>query len=303
MRFEGLDLNLLVALDVLLQEGQISRAADRLHLSQSAMSSALGRLRDYFQDELFVPVGRRMMATPRAESLAGPVREVLMQVRATITRNPAFHPPESSRRFTLSLSDYLAVVLLPAVVALLEREAPGVTLEVSPTTADSHERMELGHLDLLIGPERYLMDGHRRCLVLRDRHVCVTCRDHPDVGEAMTEAQFFALGHVTSVFGPARAPAMAWQALAAHGRTPRAEVLVPGFSTVPFLLPGTLRVAILQERMARRFAQMLPLKVLESPVALPEMTQLAQWRALYDEEPGHRWLRGRVLAAAASLDG
>ena len=302
MRFENLDLNLLVALDAILQERHISRAAKRINLSQSAMSSALGRLREYFDDELFVPVGRQMTATPRAEGLAAPVRDLLLRIRATITNRPAFDPSAARRTFHLAMSDYLCVVLLPALIRLVQQQAPGIVLDVSPTAADAGERMELGHLDLLIGPSTYLSSQHPSEELLRDRHVCVVCRDNALVGERMSARQFYTLGHVASVFGAARTKALCWNALHERGEALRVEVVVTGFSTVPFLLPGTNRVAILQERMARRFAAVLPLRIVESPVALPDMVQLTQWRDLYTAEPGHCWLRGVVAEAAAALE-
>src|SRR5262245_4933192 len=112
MRFNRLDLNLLVALDALLAEQNITRAAERLHLSQSAVSGALARLREHFQDELLVQVGRRMTRTPLAESLAQPVREILAQVQATVERRPGFDPSTSDRQFSIMVSDYVTTVLM-----------------------------------------------------------------------------------------------------------------------------------------------------------------------------------------------
>lgn len=302
MRFEQLDLNLLVALDAILQERHISRAAKRVNLSQSAMSSALGRLREYFEDELFVPIGRQMIATPRAESLAGPVRDLLLRIRATITNRPSFDPGTVRRTFYLAMSDYLSIVLLPSLIRLVQQQAPDVSLDVTPAAANAGERMELGHLDLLIGPRPYLSMHHPSAELLRDNHVCLVCRGNAAVGAALTTEQFFTLGHVASVFGTARTKSLCWNYLHERGQDLRAEVVVSGFSTVPFLLPGTNRIAILQERMARRFAAMLPLRIVPSPVALPDMVQLTQWRDVYTAEPGHIWLRQMVADAAASLD-
>src|SRR5438093_9544645 len=130
MRFNKLDLNLLVALNVLLTEKNISRAAERIHLSQSAMSNALARLRSYFVDELLVPSGRQLILTPRAESLVEPVREVLMRIESTIAAQPQFDPSTASHTFTLLVSDFTTTVFVPALLERLFHEAPGVRLDL-----------------------------------------------------------------------------------------------------------------------------------------------------------------------------
>ena len=117
MRFNKLDLNLLVALDVLLVERNVSRSADRLHVTQSAVSNALARLRDYFDDEILVPVGRRMELTPRAELLKEAVRDILVRIESSVTAKPLFEPRTSDRRFRIFVSDYTMITLVPHVLA------------------------------------------------------------------------------------------------------------------------------------------------------------------------------------------
>src|SRR5215472_18123748 len=116
MHFRQLDLNLLVALDALLMERNITEAGRRLHVTQSAMSGSLGRLREYFGDELLVQIGRKMVPTPLAETLAEPVREILLKVKATVDARPGFDPATSTRRFSLMMSDYVSTVLMNEVV-------------------------------------------------------------------------------------------------------------------------------------------------------------------------------------------
>ena len=132
MRFNKLDLNLLVALDAMLAERSISRAAERLHLSQSAMSNALGRLRDYFDDELLVQVGRKLELTPRAETLKESVRDVLVRVDSAILAQPRFDPAHSDRCFRLIVSDYTSMVLMPHLLALAGRHSHTVRFELLP---------------------------------------------------------------------------------------------------------------------------------------------------------------------------
>lgn len=130
MRFRRLDLNLIVYLDALLAERSVSRAAERVHISQSAMSDALARLRDYFQDKLFVQVGRSMVPTPLAQSMAQPVRDVLLQIELVASSNVQFDPLNSRRKIGILASDYVADVLLNKVLLRLSREAPGISVEI-----------------------------------------------------------------------------------------------------------------------------------------------------------------------------
>ena len=155
MNLKGLDLNLLVALDVLLRERSITRGGERLGLSQSAMSGALARLREYFSDPLLVPVGRSLMLTPLAEGLSDPVTRILRDIQAAISTRAEFDPAHSDRRFSIMASDYAFTAFMPQLFARLEREAPSVTLQLRQLSPDWHEELNRGDIDFLIVPERY----------------------------------------------------------------------------------------------------------------------------------------------------
>ena len=168
MRFDGLDLNLLVALDILIDERNVSTAADRLCLSQSAMSSALKRLRDYFEDDLLVTCGRRMVLTPRAEDLASPVRNALLQIRSNVTRPQSFEPAVSERRFSIMLSDYMREVVLAPFLRDLAVTAPKLRFELWTPGDHPAEAIETGEVDLLINIDRYVSPHHPARLLLED---------------------------------------------------------------------------------------------------------------------------------------
>ena len=127
MHFHGLDLNLLVVLDALITERSISRTGEKIHLSQPATSGALARLREYFKDDLLVPVGRKMLLTPLAEELTQPVRQLLLQTEGIIRRTPAFSPATSERVFRLVMSDYVATTLMSQALPEIQRQAPRVS--------------------------------------------------------------------------------------------------------------------------------------------------------------------------------
>src|SRR3954464_7975342 len=134
MRYQRIDLNLLIALDALLAERNVTRAAERMHMTQSAMSGVLARLREYFDDQLLVPVGRAMKLTPRAESLIEPVRDILLKVDSTLGVRPEFEAATAQRHFVLIASDYVSNVLLAEVLRRIALVAPGLSFDVRPSS-------------------------------------------------------------------------------------------------------------------------------------------------------------------------
>ena len=170
MRFKGLDLNLLVALDALLSERNVSAAARRVFISQPAMSSALARLRDHFQDELLAPVGRRMAPTAFADALTEPLRALMLQIEATVGAGQRFDPATARRKFTISVSDYITEVMMGAVVARAAIEAPGVLLEIMPPTESPARSLESGDIDVLITPDLYSAPAHPSELLYEEEH-------------------------------------------------------------------------------------------------------------------------------------
>ena len=155
MRFKGLDLNLLVALNTMLEERSVSRAAERLNLSQPAVSAALARLREFFDDELLVPLGRQMMPTSFAESLRPVIVDLLTNAERLIATSSSFDPATSQRCFCIGASDFISIVLLPPLLRRLEREAPSLRIDVIPTGHSLHQQFERGKVDIVIEPEQY----------------------------------------------------------------------------------------------------------------------------------------------------
>ena len=156
MRFKGLDLNLLIALDILLEEKNVSRSAERLHLSQPAASAALGRLREYFNDDLLVLHGKRMIPTSYAQSLVPDVKRILAQVDDLISMSAVFDPQQSERLFRVMASDYITSVVINPIVAKLRQMAPGIALDIRMPEEELHIELERGEVDLALAPEAYL---------------------------------------------------------------------------------------------------------------------------------------------------
>ncbi len=290
MRFDGLDLNLLVALNVLLEERNVTVAARRLHLSQSALSGALARLRDYFNDDLLVPVGRLMVPTPRAESLAEPVRAVLLQIRSSIASQSQFDPAVSERRFSILTSDYLIAVLLGDVIRRAATLAPAIGFDVQHVQDRPLDRIDRGEVDLLITPEPFAAPGHPFEVLFEDDHVVIVADGNKEVGETISPGQFLALGHVGVRFGTERQPAYEDWFLSAAAQRRNLEVVVSSFTAVPFMVAGTQRIGLMPRRLANRFAQLLPLRVLPAPLDLPPLREVVQWNRFNAQDPGLRWL-------------
>jgi LysR family nod box-dependent transcriptional activator len=303
MHFKQLDLNLLVALDALLAERNITEAGRRVYLTQSAMSGALARLREYFGDELLVQVGRRMMPTPLGESLAAPVREILLQIKATINTRPVFDPGASRRRFSLMMSDYVSTVLMPEVLRRAEAVAPHVGFELqSNDVANPFELIDRGDIDFLIMPQHFLPKEHPNELLYTDGYACLVWSDNPLVGDSLTPEQYLSLGHVVLQYSRTRAAFIDEWFLTKLGVTRRAEVFAGSFNAVPQLVVGTRRIATIQRRLAEFYARYLPLRIVPPPFDLPSLTEAVQWHQYLEDDPGSRWLRALLQEAAKGVE-
>lgn len=300
MRFERLDLNLLVALDALLEERSVSLAADRLHLSQSAASGALARLREYFRDDLLVLDGRSMVLTQRAAELAAPVRAVLEQVRDTIIVAEPFAPETSDRTLKIMATDYVFEILLRPAVVACATEAPNIRFELVPIVEHPGEALQRGHADLLIGIDAVIAPDQPSALLYTEDFVIAGWRDNPLMAGPMTLEKYQKLGHVAVRFGRQTASYEATAArLRSNGR--RVEVIAPNFLSVGGLLVGTNRIATLHRLLAVRLADHLPLKLMDLPFELPPVREIAQWSSRNANDPAITWLVTRLKAIAEQL--
>lgn len=301
MKFHRLDLNLLVTLDVLLSEKSITRAARRLNKSPSATSEALGRLREFFEDQLLTPIGRSMVPTPLGESLAASVRQCLIHVRATVEARPVFDPAQSQRQFRLMLSDYVSTVLMSGVLQRLRREAPNVTIDMMPLMDDPGTALDRGEFDFLVVPEHFRHEGHPWEELFRDEYVCAAWSENPLVGESLTLEQFLELGHVRPSFGMwQRTPAIEEWFLARFGRERRVEVVTTTFNNVPQLLVGTHRIATMHRRLAEYYVDRLPLRLLAPPLEMPPLIEIIQWHKYSSADPALHWMLGVLKECAGA---
>jgi DNA-binding transcriptional LysR family regulator len=296
------DLNLLVALDALLAERNVTKAGARLNLSQSTMSGALGRLRHHFQDALLVPVGRRMVLTPLAHKLVEPVGNILLQVKGTLGETARFEPATANRRFSIAASDYVQAVLLANVLRQVSREAPQIAVELRPSGRQSMEQLENGELDLLIAPTVFVSTAHPSETVFEDTFTCIAWSENESIGATLSIEEYLNRGHVV-VYLSSTPISLSWdeQFLRRLNHHRRTEVLTPSFSSAPELVVGTERIATIPTRLAVKYVKILPLKLLPVPIEIPPVVQVAQWHTVHDADPAHRWFRGMLKAAVATL--
>jgi LysR family transcriptional regulator, nod-box dependent transcriptional activator len=298
MDLRGLDLNLLVVLDALLAEKNVTRAGLRVHMSQSATSGALARLRGFFRDALLIQTGRTLVLTPLAQSLVRPVRDIMLQIQATVAVTAVFDPATAERTFRIMGSDYVVTVLMTEVLQRLEREAPGIRLEFRQTSRLHADLLNRGEIDFVMMPDIFVSPDHPRELLFEDTHTCVVWNENPLIGRRLSFEQYLAMGHVCMAFDDGRHHSFEEWFLKNYGYVRRIEVVVPAFTLAPALVVGTRRIATMHTRLARLYAKYLPLRLLPFPIEIPRLAETLQWHKYQDLDPGCLWLR-RILRQAA----
>lgn len=301
MRYMGLDLNLLYALQVLIEERSVSSAARRIHMSQPAMSGALARIRDSLGDEILVPHGKRMVPTAHAQALAPLIAEILRGVEKLVVTSTKFDPATSTRHFRICATDYIISVLITPLLILLAQEAPGIGLEIVAPGDTLSTGLERGEYDLLFTPALYAVQTHPAENVFTESHVVAGWDQNPYFGEPTSEAAFLARGHIIVEFGRTRAPSFAELTLASLGYQRKVEVIAPSFGAVPVMLPNTMRLAIMHARLAEIFRKTLPLALAPMPFEFPPMQEVVQYHAARATDVGLRWLLDRALEVARQI--
>jgi DNA-binding transcriptional LysR family regulator len=301
---DPLDIRLLRIFDTLIAEGSVSRAADRLGLSQPATSRALARLRQHFGDPLLLRSRHGMTPTERAAQLARTLRPLLDQLDALLAPPAPFDPARSSRGFVLSAPEYAEHLLMPGLLRRMRTVAPGVRVDVrAPDPPRSLDHLERGEVDLRIAWVLKVPPTLRTMPLWQDRIVCVADRRHPHLrGGTLSLEQYLKLPHVRPL-GLGRTTT--GQVLdAAVGRLAgRVPVCfgVQNFLSVPRMLVGTDAIATMPRALALAFASQHDVAVFDPPLTLPRVRYAAYWHERSHKDAGHRWLRQLVVEEARSL--
>jgi len=287
-----LDLNLLKTLDALLDERSVTRAASRLSLTQPAVSGMLNRLRDYFDDPLFIRAPHGIVPTTRAEDLAAPVKRILADIDVLL--QPAeFDPLTATLTFTLAATDYALRAVVVPFIAALKVQAPGIRVRVVPVGSDRLvSQLERGSVDVaLITPHTTPAELHSRALY-DERYVCMMRADHPDAGKPITLDRFCALEHVLVSYEGESFRGVTDGALENIGLTRCVALSVSNFLVLPDVLVISDMIAVVPSRIAENQTGMF---VCETPVTVPGFTKSMAWHGRTHRNPAQAWLRGLLL--------
>jgi DNA-binding transcriptional LysR family regulator len=291
-----------------MEERSVSRAARRVGLSQPAMSNALSRLRRTFDDPLFARSSDGMAPTPAAQSLIGPVRSALAQLRSLFEEKPAFDPAASERPFQLLTNDYVELTLLPSLAKAIREQAGGVSLRVQRSSnvfEPPSANLLAEPFDIAIGffPDALTLDARVRSeLLWEDRNVCVARAGHPKIRGKISLRQYAEAEHV-AVFYKKQGLGVIDTLLAQQGLSRRSAVVVPHFASVPVLVAATDFVATIPERLARQFSRELKLQSLRAPIDIPPLRLTLLWHERFHDDPAHRWMRELIAMTAGTVAG
>jgi len=294
---ESRDLTLLLTLDALLQEANVTLAARRLGLSTPATSHALARIRERLDDPILVRAGRSMVLTPRAEALRPQVRSLVEDATRVLSAAVPFSPRDLKRSFTIFTTDHVLLVLGPILDRLLREEAPQVSLRFLPSVMEDWIPLRDGLADLSVCILGHFPAEFRTRLLFTDRFVCVVREGHPVVGKRLTLDQYLALEHI--VVSPLGRPSSVDGVLAERGHERRIRRVVPFFLSGLHMAATTDCILTVSDRAALALASTLRLRILEPPLPLPPYSLNLLWHPRLENEPANQWLRDVFIRAAA----
>ncbi len=316
MRFNKFDLNLLVALDTLLNEKSITKSAEKLNMSPSAMSSSLARLREYFNDDLLTQIGRKMVVTPLGEDLKINVRNALINIETSILINPIFDPKDTNRLFSILCSDYTQTILVPHLMELTAKQSSKAYFQFLAQNSSPNESLEKGEADLLIIPEIFVSDQHPSEVLFEEEYVCISWKhSNISLGE-MTEEKYINAGHIAmrpSIDKKVFSDRIGLNKLnnndylervieSKYGLKLNIVATTYSFTSMPSLVVGSENIATVHARLAKKLATILPIKIHKLPFDIPKMKQCIQWHEYKDKDPGLLWLRKSLLDSVKEMD-
>lgn len=295
MNINELDLNLLLVFDALMLEGGVTKAANRIGLSQPAMSNALARLRLLLNDSLFVRTPQGMQPTPKAKLLARPIRQALTLIQNSLQEYTDFDFSRSSRIFKIAMSDYCAQLILAPLLEWLKEVAPGVRLKVLHLLeSELQPKMESGAVDLAIGLFIGMEAGFYQQKLFEEDFTCIVRADHPTIKNRLSKKQYLELGHVL-VSPRGTGLGRTDKVLAKEGKKRDIVLHVPHFMTVPAIIEKTDLVATIPTRIARLSVATSNVKILKTPYKIPGFDISQYWHEQNHNDAANRWLRQSLV--------
>ena len=295
MNLRSIDLNLLTIFDAIMTERKMSTAADKIGMSQPAMSAAVSRLRLTLKDELFIRTGSGIKPTPKALELQRPIRQILDMISATVTRSMAFDHRTSDRVFTLASVDYGGIVVVPQLLRLLQAEEASVRLNVWPQyEEDLKDLMHFGSVDFALDNIPILEDDFHIEILRREPGYCLVRRDHPDIQGDLTLRQFLETEQV-ALYPKDKRISLLDQHLLANGLRRRHGMRVASFFNMPYIVKESNMICTLPESVARHFSALFDLQLLPAPLDDWRAPVYLMWHNSLHSEPAHQWLRQHIL--------
>lgn len=292
MNLRDFDLNLLLVFQAIWQERNVSAAARRLGLTQSAASNALQRLRKQFQDPLFLRTSTGMAPTPLASQLAEPVSAALEMLASGLDQRSRFDPATSERQFTIGMTDVGEIVFLPALMAYLKRAAPNVSVRtLNPPAPQMRAAMEAGVIDLAVGFLPALRTGFYQRRLFTQKYVCLVGRSWKLAEGRLSREQFLTARHaLVNVEGTGHA--IVEHMFAAAGMQRAVHLEVPHFVAIPFVVEASDLIVTAPEKLGTALVQRLAIRIVPHPIKLPEFQVNQFWHRRFRDDAGNKWLRG-----------
>ncbi len=303
LNLSAVNLNLLVHLDALIEEANVTRAAKREGVTQSAMSHSLQKLREIFDDPILIRHGARNELSSGARALQQPLRKALLDVQRIVRDAGRFDPRTAERLFQCACPDFLSVLLMPKVAARLLRRAPGMNVEIIPNQPLRYTYLlETGEIDFALGGVLPAAPGIRRMKLYTESLVCAVRKGHPRVkNRRVTPEQYARLGHCLITVGESRTPTWVDDKLRRLGLHRRIVLRTRSFLAAPQLVSQSDLILTASRRLCEYMAKHFDLDLLEFPLEPISFDEELLWHERSDDDPGHRWLRGVFADIAARL--
>ena len=297
MHLHRIDLNLLVVLDAIFSEGGITKAGEKLHLTQPAISHALGRLRELFGDPLFVREGRRMVPTPLARSLMQPVRRALHSLEVTLNESQRFDPATTQRHFNVAVRDVLEALVLPPLLERVEHEAPSVDISAIRADRRSFEsELAAGSLDAVLDVLLPMSAEVRHQRVSVDRLVVVARKRHPATQRKKLDLAAYLRAQHVLVSSRRSGPGLEDVELSRQGLKRRIRLRCQHYFAACGVVAGSDLLLTMPERYAQLANRQFGNQILAFPMEMPSMDAYLYWHASVDNDPANRWLRAQIVA-------
>lgn len=296
------DLNLLVIFNAVYEEKSLTRAGQKLHLTQPAISHSLNRLRSAFNNQLFIRHGHQMVPTPLAEKIKLHVQDILRLTEDMLTGLEAFNPNKSNRTFLIGVQDYPSLVVLPPLMAIINKTAPGINIKTSHLRKEDRKiALEEGKLDIVIGVKQEFGTNINQQYLFSDREVCIMRKDHPNIGPTLSLEQYSTAEFIGLSISEYEEQTIDIK-LKEMGINRKIRLIVENEVTIPQLVAETDFIANVIELVAKPFATLLPVKILPLPIPINNIKFYQYWHARHQNDRAHMWLRQNIKNVCETIN-